>query len=71
MRFCPYCENLLIPRRRRLFCKVCDLEFDLCSNDCVNEYRISIPTHNKVERLEPLIINDNYSEIQLSHKKEP
>ena len=71
MRFCPYCENLLIPRRRRLFCKVCDREFDLCSNDCVNEYRISKPTHVKVERFEPLIINDNYSEIQLSNKIKP
>ena len=71
MRFCPYCENILILRRGRLFCRVCDREFDLCSNDCVNEYRISKPTYNKVERLEPLIINDNYSEIQLSHKKEP
>jgi len=71
MRFCPYCENLLIPRKRKLFCKVCDLEFELCSIDCINEYRISIPTHYKVERLEPLIIDDNYSEIQLSNKIEP
>ena len=59
MRFCPYCENLLIPRRRRLFCRVCNREFELCSNDCVNEYRISISIHNKVERLDPLIINDD------------
>jgi DNA-directed RNA polymerase subunit M/transcription elongation factor TFIIS len=70
MRFCPYCENLLIPRRRRLFCKVCNREFDLCSNDCVNEYRISISTHNKVERSEPLILNDSYSETELSNKIE-
>ena len=71
MRFCPYCENLLIPRRRKLFCKVCDLEFDLCSNDCVNEYRISIPIINKLERLEPLIINDNHSETELLNKIKP
>jgi len=70
MRFCPYCENLLIPRKGKLFCKICDREFD-CSIDCVNEYRISTLTHNKVEKLELLIINDNYSEIQLSNKIEP
>ncbi|MEJ2294559.1 MAG: hypothetical protein P8Y23_07285 [Candidatus Lokiarchaeota archaeon] len=70
MRFCPYCENLLLPRRRRLFCKVCNREFDICSNDCVNEYQISISTRNKVEKSEPLIINDDYSEIELSNKIE-
>ena len=70
MRFCPYCENLLIPKKKRLFCKVCNLEFDLCSIECSNEYRISTPNNNKIESLEPLIINDNHSEIQLLNKLE-
>ena len=64
MRFCPYCENLLIPKQRKLYCKVCNKMFESCSNDCIKEYRISTPTNYKLERSEPLIIIEEFSKNQ-------
>ncbi len=28
MRFCPYCDNILIPKNKRLYCKVCEKYFN-------------------------------------------
>ncbi|MFW9947453.1 MAG: transcription factor S, partial [Candidatus Odinarchaeota archaeon] len=27
MRFCPYCDNILIPKHKVLYCKVCEKNF--------------------------------------------
>lgn len=27
MRFCPYCDNILIPKHKVLYCKVCEKTF--------------------------------------------
>ncbi|MFX1495066.1 MAG: hypothetical protein ACFFBZ_12340 [Promethearchaeota archaeon] len=27
MRFCPYCDNILIPKHKILYCKVCEKNF--------------------------------------------
>ena len=32
MRFCPDCDNIMIPRKKKLYCKACDMEFDLDTN---------------------------------------
>ena len=39
MRFCPNCENILIPMNKKFFCKVCNQEFEL-NPDCFNDYKI-------------------------------
>jgi DNA-directed RNA polymerase subunit M/transcription elongation factor TFIIS len=49
MRFCPNCENILIPRNKKLYCKVCNKEFDL-NPDCLNEYRSSKHILNEVQQ---------------------
>jgi len=29
MRFCPDCDNILIPKNKKLFCKACEKEFEI------------------------------------------
>jgi len=29
MKFCPDCDNFIIPKNKKLYCKACDKEFDL------------------------------------------
>ncbi|MBN1800461.1 MAG: hypothetical protein JW891_03090 [Candidatus Lokiarchaeota archaeon] len=29
MRFCPNCDNIMLPRNGKLYCQACDEEFDL------------------------------------------
>jgi len=31
MRFCPTCDNILIPRKKRLICRVCGEKFEVDS----------------------------------------
>lgn len=38
MRFCPDCENIIIPKNNRLFCRACEKEFELDPE--TNDYKI-------------------------------
>jgi Zn finger protein HypA/HybF involved in hydrogenase expression len=38
MRFCPDCDNILIPRNKKLYCKACEKEFEIDPNN--NDYNI-------------------------------
>lgn len=38
MRFCPNCDNLLVPKSKRLYCKICKVYFNLDIN--IDEYKI-------------------------------
>lgn len=65
MHFCPNCENMLWPRRKKLYCKICNDEFDLKTNK--NDYKLSkIIRHNESER-EPIII-ENAQKDQMSEE---
>ena len=38
MKFCPECDNILIPKNKKLYCKACEKEFEL--NPKTDEYKI-------------------------------
>lgn len=58
MRFCPNCENILIPKNKKLYCKVCNQEFEL-KPDCFNEYKIIITIRHEEEQFMPIINKNN------------
>ena len=53
LKFCPNCNNFLIPKNGKLFCKICDKSFDLTENE-ENNYIIVKNLNN--EDIEPAII---------------
>ena len=57
LRYCPNCENLLIPKNKKLYCKVCNQDFELNSVD-INGYKLL--KHIKHERISPTIIKDGF-----------
>ena len=55
MRFCPECDNILIPRKKKLYCKACDKEFDLASDE-KKEYKIIKTIKHDEKESAPIII---------------
>ncbi len=54
MKFCPDCENILLPKGDKLYCKICDLYFKLDFIDKDDYVLEKIICHNEKE-FTPLI----------------
>ena len=55
MRFCPECDNILIPRKKKLYCKACEKEFELEKKD---DYKIVKKIKHDEKESAPIIIKD-------------
>ncbi|MFX1340409.1 MAG: hypothetical protein ACFFDK_17505 [Promethearchaeota archaeon] len=65
MKFCPHCDNLLLPRKKKLFCKACNEEFEL-NLDQKDEYQmIKTITHDETDST-PIIIKEDPKEKKIS-----
>ncbi len=56
MRFCSNCDNILIPKNKKLYCKACNEEFDLGSDQ--EEYKIQKKIHHDESELAPIVIKE-------------
>lgn len=65
MRFCPDCDNILIPRKKKLYCKACDKEFDLDSNQ-QDEYKIIKTIRHDEKEIAPIIIKEGLKGDKIS-----
>ena len=65
MRFCPDCDNILIPRKKKLYCKACDKEFDLDSNQ-QDEYKIVKTIRHDEKEIAPIIIKEGLKGDKIS-----
>lgn len=54
MRFCPDCENIIIPKNNRLFCRACEKEFELDPE--TNDYKIVKKIKHNESEFETLIV---------------
>ncbi|MFX1277337.1 MAG: hypothetical protein ACFFBP_12890 [Promethearchaeota archaeon] len=67
MRFCPECENLLIIKGYKLYCRTCDLYFKIPPE--FQEDTILVKTINHSEKeLEPVIIEHAFENDHISHE---
>jgi len=57
MRFCPECDNILIPRKKKLYCKACEKEFNLDTNQ-QDEYKIVKTIKHDEKEIAPIIIKE-------------
>ena len=65
MRFCPDCDNILIPRKKKLYCKACDKEFNLDSNE-QDEYKIVKTIKHDEKEIAPIIIKEGLKGDKIS-----
>lgn len=67
MRFCPDCDNILIPRKKKLYCKACDKEFDLDSNQ-QDDYKIVKTIKHDEKEIAPIIIKEGLKGDKISEQ---
>lgn len=65
MRFCPDCDNILIPRNKKLYCKACDKEFDLDSNK-QDDYKIVKTIRHDEKEIAPIIVKEGLKGDKIS-----
>jgi DNA-directed RNA polymerase subunit M/transcription elongation factor TFIIS len=64
MQFCENCDNILIPRNKRLYCKACDEEFDFETNS--KEYNIIKTIVHEDSEISPIIIKEGLKGEKIS-----
>ena len=62
MRFCPECNNLLIPRKNKLYCKACDIEFELEKDD----YKIVKRIRHDDKESAPVVVKQTLESSKIS-----
>lgn len=57
MRFCPECDNILIPKNKKLYCKACNKEFDLGKDQ--EDYKIIKTIKHDEKESAPIIVKES------------
>jgi DNA-directed RNA polymerase subunit M/transcription elongation factor TFIIS len=65
MRFCPDCENILIPKDDKLYCRACDIEVEFDPE--IYNYKITKKIKQKENEIEPIIIRKVLNKNKISH----
>ena len=65
MRFCDNCNNILVPRNKKLYCKACDEEFELDQEE-QKEYKIVKTIKHDDKETAPIIIRESMKENRIS-----
>lgn len=64
MRFCPDCDNILIPKNKKLYCKACEKEFEIDSNN--NDYKIVKTIKHDDKDAAPIVIKKVLAKSRIS-----
>ena len=64
MRFCEYCGNMLIPRKKKLYCKACDMEFELGDNG--KDYKIIKKILHDEKDVSPVVVREGLKGEKIS-----
>jgi len=64
MRFCPSCDNILIPKDKKLFCKACEEYFEFGKGE--DDYKIIKIIKHDDKETSPIIIKDMSKKDRIS-----
>lgn len=64
MKFCPNCDNILIPKNKKLFCKACNEEFKL--DEKTNDYKIVKKIKHDEKLTAPIIVKEGLKSERIS-----
>ncbi len=64
MRFCPDCDNILIPKNKKLYCKACEKEFEIDPNN--NDYNIVKTIKHDDREAAPIVVKTVIAKSKIS-----
>ena len=64
MRFCPNCDNILIPKNKKLYCKACEEEFELDTKK--DDYKIVKTIKHDEKETAPIIVKEGLKSERIS-----
>ena len=64
MKFCPDCDNIILPRNQKLYCKACDKEFDLDSK--AEDFKIVKKIKHDEKETAPIVVTEALSSDKIS-----
>ena len=64
MRFCPDCDNILIPKDKKLYCKACEKEFEIDPNN--NDYNIVKTIKHDDREAAPIVVKKALAKSRIS-----
>ncbi|MFO7795169.1 MAG: hypothetical protein ACQERB_11150 [Promethearchaeati archaeon] len=68
MRFCPNCDNILIPKDKKLYCKACDQYFEFSKDE--NDYKIIKKIRHDDKEISPIVIKESKADrISIEDRK--
>ncbi|MFX0104946.1 MAG: hypothetical protein ACFE75_05605 [Candidatus Hodarchaeota archaeon] len=65
MKFCPHCDNILIPKNKKLYCKACEEEFDLDTSK-TEDYTIKKSIRHDEKESAPIIVKERIKGDRIS-----
>jgi len=66
MRFCTECDNILIPRKGKLYCKACEKEYKFESEKDQEDYKIVKKMRHDEEEVAPIVIKSKLNGEKIS-----
>ena len=67
MKFCQKCDNLLVPKKKSLYCRACDCYYNL-GLDIEHEYHLVKNIYHHETDLDPLIMEGSLKEDRISNE---
>ncbi|MBY9002627.1 MAG: hypothetical protein KGD73_01525 [Candidatus Lokiarchaeota archaeon] len=64
MRFCPNCDNILIPKNKKLYCKACEEEFELDQEK--EGYKIVKKIKHDEKEIAPVVLRESMKSSRIS-----
>jgi DNA-directed RNA polymerase subunit M/transcription elongation factor TFIIS len=65
MKFCPDCDNFIIPtKNKKLYCKACDKEFDLEAE--ADDFKIVKKIKHDEKELAPIVVKESMGNTKIS-----
>ena len=65
MKFCPNCDNILIPKSKKLYCKACEEEFDLDASK-TEDFKITKSIKHDEKESAPIIVKERLGSDKIS-----
>lgn len=65
MKFCPNCDNILIPKNKKLFCQACEEEFDLDKSKTL-DYKIIKKIKHDDKETAPIVVRGGLKNERIS-----
>ena len=63
-KFCPDCDNFLVPRNKKLYCKACEKEFEL--DPKTEDYKIVKTIKHDEKESAPIIVKEGLKGDRIS-----